>query len=144
MPPALQSYPATKLLRYPHMFPLDIAIWERFLLGNAEHYNSFTYDVKVGKGTKAPRKTPTAYKQMQATLSKFRIDVIGDHGDYLELFEVKPRASASAIGQVITYLMLFVKEYNEDIPVKGAIITDFEKPDMRSLTEELGMNYYVV
>lgn len=144
MPPGLRAYPATKLLRYPHMFPLDIAIWERFLIGNADHYNSFSYDVKVGKGTKAHKPKDAVYVQMQSVLSKFRVDVIGDHGDYLELFEVKPNASASAIGQVIVYLMLFVKEYNEDIPVKGAIVTDFEKPDMRSLTEELGMNYYVV
>lgn len=144
MPPNLVVFPPTRLRRYPHMFPLDIAIWERFIDSDGARYNSFSYDVKVGKGTRSPKGVDAAYRSMQRTLSKFRIDAIGNRGDYLEIFEVKPNASAGAIGQVITYVMLFVKQYNEGLPVRGAIVTDRERPDMRSLTEELGIGYYVV
>lgn len=142
--PNLIAYPNTKLLRYPHMFPRDISIWERFLAVHSFEYNAFYYDVKVGKGSKPKKSTIPPYTYMQVELSKFRIDVIGDRGDHYELFEAKPNASASAIGQVLVYTLLFKKEYGYDLPVTGAIVTDYEKPDMRLLTEELGMNYYVV
>lgn len=126
------------------MFPHDIAIWERFIPLHKAEYSVFFYDVKVGKGTKPKRSTVPPYNMMQAVLSKFRIDVIGGKGDKYELFEVKPNASAAAIGQVLTYTLLFQKEYGPDVPVVGAIVTDYERPDIRSLTEELGMNYYIV
>lgn len=137
-------FPAEKLTRYPHMFPLDIAIWERFLEAHAADFDGFAYDVKVGTGTQPAGDVTANFARMQQELSRYRIDVVGVRGNRIEILEVKPDASASALGQVITYLVLYVKEHNIDLPVIGGIVTDRERPDMKTLTAEMGLLYYIV
>lgn len=138
------QYPPDLLLRYPHMFPLDIAIWERFIVAHAANYRGFDYDVKVGSGTKPVGSVGANYANMQRELSRYRIDVVAHRDNLIEVLEVKPNASASALGQVITYVNLFVKDYPKDIRVVGGIVTDREMPDIRALTVEMGMTYYIV
>lgn len=137
-------FPPEKLLRYPHMFPNDIAIWERFIEKYAAGYSGFDYDVKVGTGTAALPHVGAAYRQMQETLSKYRIDVVGRASLGYIIFEVKPDAAASAIGQVLTYTTLFKRDFPDLAPVRGAIVTDRERPDMVELTDEHNMLYFVV
>lgn len=144
MAPDQQRYPAKKLLRYPHMFPRDIAIWERFLAQYGARYAGFFYDTKVGTGANIKDGTSPNYARMVKELSRYRIDAVGENDNRLEVFEVKPNASASAIGQVITYVKLLEGELPEPRELIGAIVTDRELPDMRRLTAEIGMNYYVV
>lgn len=136
--------PPEKLLRYPHMFPLDIAIWERFLDEYGLLYKGFKYDVKVGRGTDPIGKVPEHYARMQRELSRYRIDAVGLREDRIEVLEVKPNASAGALGQVITYLQLFVKDYPQDLPVVGGIVTDRVRPDMEDLCNDNQLLYYVV
>ena len=137
-------YPAEKLLRYPHMFVHDIAIWERFLEQHGEDYSGFSYDVKVGKGTELPKNSPVNYRRMANILSKYRIDSIGFKDNFIEIMEVKPEASTVAIGQVIAYINLYKRDYEPSQPVVGAIVTDRFIPDIAYLTGLEGINYYVV
>lgn len=140
----IEILPPTKLRIYPHMFPHDIAIWERFLAKYAHEYDGFAYDTKVGSGTRPAAGTPENFRRMQSELSKYRIDAIGMKPGLIEIMEVKPRAAASALGQVVTYINLFVKEHAPNSRVVGAIVTDTEMPDMRDLTSDYGFNYYIV
>jgi len=126
------------------MFPLDIAIWERFLVQYGADYVGFDYDVKVGAGTPPRRTTSNQYRIMQAILSKFRIDAVGYRKNMLEIIEVKPRASASAIGQALTYAALYARERSTNLPVRAAIVTSRRQPDMDYLTNQFNINYYVV
>ena len=139
-----ERLPASKLARYPHMFPRDIEIWERFLQKHAEEYDAFFYDTKVGTGAEPAPGIGPNYEKMVRELSKYRIDVVGEKGTKLEVFEVKPNASASAIGQVITYVKLLTDELATDFEIVGAIVTDRELPDMQRLTADIGINYYVI
>lgn len=136
--------PPTRQPRYPHMFKNDIAIWERFIDEHGSEFLGFLYDVKVGSGTDPVPGLSEPYATMQATLSRYRIDVIGIKADRLEIFEVKPMAGTSAIGQVISYMKLFVKDYSPDVKIVGGIVTDFERPDMKSLCMEHGLKYYIL
>lgn len=144
MPTQSPQFPAEKLRVYPHMFPLDIAIWERFLDNFAKQYTGFDYDIKVGLGTPPPPNTPPAYARMQGILSKYRIDVVGYDNSRIYIIEVKPEASTVAIGQVVSYMQLYQRDFNPSLPLKGVIVTDRELPDIRHLTEQLGFDYYVV
>lgn len=136
--------PPTRQPRYPHMFPNDIGIWERFIDKHGSEFLGFLYDVKVGSGTEPVSDLQEPYSSMQATLSKYRVDVIGIKAGRFEVIEVKPSAGTSAIGQVISYLKLFVKDYQPNAKVIGAIVTDFERPDMRELCMEHGLKYYIL
>ena len=137
-------YDPIKLRRYPHMFPKDIAIWERFLDLHAAEYTGFSYDVKVGKGTELPPSAPEEYARMADILSKYRIDVVGFKNGEIEIIEVKPEASTVAIGQVVAYVALYLRDFNPAAKVTGAIVTDRWIPDIEYLTKEQGINYYVV
>lgn len=141
---AQPNFAAEKLRKYPHMFPHDIDIWERFLEIYASEYTGFDYDVKVGTGVPAEEGTPENYARMQNILSKYRIDCVGYKASQIEIIEVKPEASTVAIGQIMTYVNLFKRDFSPTLPVVGVIVTDHEIPDIRHLTTEFKMDYYVV
>ena len=126
------------------MFPLDIAIWERFLDEFGRDYKGFEYDVKVGTGSIPEPETPENYARMEEILSKYRIDAVGIKPNQLEIIEVKPDASTTAIGQVTTYLNLYKRDFAPTIPIRGVIVTDREIGDIVHLTKELDFDYYIV
>lgn len=126
------------------MFPNDIEIWERFLDKYGQEYTGFDYDIKVGSGTPISEDLPENYARMQDILSKYRIDCIGHRDSSLEIIEVKPEASTVALGQVVTYIELYKRDFKPTLPVIGVIVTDRELPDIRHLTEQLGFGYYIV
>jgi hypothetical protein len=138
------KFTTDKLFRYPHMFPLDIAIWERFLEGYADLYTGFDYDIKVGTGAVVPEEWEDNYKRMAEVLSKYRIDVVGHKPGRLEIIEVKPEASTVAIGQIVTYMELYRRDFSPSDTLVGVIVTDREVGDIRLLTEKLGFDYYIV
>ncbi len=130
--------------RYPHMFPLDIEIWERFLSHYSDDYSGFSYDVKVGTGVPVREGTPENYARMQEILSKYRIDAIGTRSSGIDIIEVKPEAGTIAIGQVVTYTSLYRRDLSPTLPIRGVIVTNRELPDMRYLTDSFGFGYYIV
>ena len=138
------TFPAEKLTRYPHMFPLDIAIWERFLDEHGSDFTGFDYDTKVGSGTKSPDDFGDNYRRMQEILSKYRIDVVGYKSDAIWIIETKPEAGTVAIGQVETYTRLYTRDFKPSKKVVGCIVTDRELPDMRYLCQQKGFEYFIV
>ena len=138
------KFPAEALFKYPHMFPLDIKIWERFLVDHGPEYISISYDVKAGSGVPIPDGTPENYARMQEILSKYRIDAIGFRNSQIDIIEVKPDAGTIAIGQIVTYVTLYKRDFAPTLPVRGVIVTNRELPDIRYLTETQGFDYYIV
>lgn len=133
-----------ELRRFPHMFPLDLAIWKRFLKKFDDNYRSFKYDIKVGEGRPPLKHWDKGTKKMQEILTKKRIDAVGFGPSFVDVIEVKPAASSSALGQIITYTALFKNTFETDLPIRPVIVTDSEEPDMRRLTDELGIILVVV
>lgn len=126
------------------MFPLDIGIWERFLDKYGKDYTGFDYDIKVGSGAVVPEEWEDNYKRMAEILSKYRIDVVGHKPGRLEIIEVKPEASTVAIGQIVTYMELYKRDFSPSDTLVGVIVTDREIGDTRLLTSKLGFDYYIV
>jgi len=137
-------YPNTKLNKYPHFFPNDIPIWERFIDRYGSDFLGFDYDVKVGSGTEPVEGLGDKYASMQRILSRYRIDAVGYTKSGIWIIEVKPDAGTIAIGEVETYTKLYSRDYVPSLPVIGCIVTDRELPDMRYLTELRNEMYYVV
>ncbi len=138
------DFPPTKLLKYPHMFALDIAIWERWLDRFATDFDGFSYDVKVGSGTPPAPDLREPFITMQSTLSKYRIDALGFKSDSIHVIEVKPDAGTIAFGQLETYIPLYIRDFNPTLPVFGIVVTDRPLPDMPELMAARGHRYDVV
>jgi len=138
------KYGTDKLTKYPHMFPLDIAIWERYLDSHGDDFLSFDYDVKVGSGTEPIRDIGSEYERMQRILSKYRIDVVGYRSNAIWIIETKPEAGTVAIGQIEAYTRLYKRDMSPKLQVVGCIITDRKLPDMDYLTSARNIKYYIV
>lgn len=138
------QYSTDKLIKYPHFFPRDIAIWERFLSSFGTNFRGFDYDIKVGSGTEPNTKLSPEYLRMQEILSKYRIDAVGYDDSHIYIIEVKPAAGTIALGQIELYTRLYKRDYNPDRKIVGMIVTDYELPDMREVLKKKGIKYYVL
>lgn len=73
-----------------------------------------------------------------------RIDLVIDDGERFWIIEIKPSASYGAMGQALTYLVLFRQRYGEEFPSVPGVFTDALDPDMAELYEAKGIFPFVI
>lgn len=137
-------FPPHKLRKYPHLMVTDVAIWERFIEKHGKKWDSFAYDVRVGEGVSLSEAEPQEIKTMARALWEKRIDVIGVKGNETFIIEVKPSAMLSAIGQVLSYEVLYRDRYKDVAAPKKMIVTDRAGPDLLRLCREYNIDAVVV
>ncbi len=135
----IEFIPYEKRYRYPHMAPLDVAIWERFITANTDIFEVVSYDVPVGEGAGFDTLVNPATGGDVNKLYQRKIDVVGRKNGMFFVVEVKPRASTSAIGQVKGYVTLFKRDYTINEPVVPIIVTDSLLPEMELLAKSEGV-----
>ena len=133
-----------RLNNYPHLKPEDVFIWERFLGKFPGAYDSVDYDFGVGALPEFSRAVVQEIGVGELSLYKKKIDVVGYKGDQPDIIEVKPNASASALGQLWQYGVLYKNYFNPDIEPKLVLITNRILPDMNLLAYTLGIKIVVV
>lgn len=140
----LQYYPFEKRASYPHMMPLDVPIWERFIALHPGMFNMVAYDVAVGSG--APFDT-TVVQETGANVGRLyqrKIDVIGFNDKLVTVIELKPRASTASIGQVKGYAKLFKRDFEPVLDVIALVVTDTLMPDMEFVAKDEGVLIEIV
>lgn len=137
-------FPAEKLAKYPHMAPLDVPIWDRFIEKHGADFLGFDYDFRCGTPRRQLQHWPKNIRADAAALTMKRIDAVGYREGEIWIIEIKPRATASAIGQTLTYTSCFKQDHNVDEDVVPCIVTDRREPDMNRLTKEIGIVYIVI
>lgn len=130
--------------KYPHMFPRDVGVWERFLDRYGNLYQGFYYDVLCGNHTEINREHEMIYQADAYILSKLRIDAVGIRDDSIDLIEVKPRGNAGSLGQLMTYKEHYIKEYQPDKHVRMVLVAGEIDPNIIPLAEKEGIVYIVV
>lgn len=141
---AAEMMPFEKRYWYPHMMPEDVAIWNRFLEQFPDAYDNVQYDVKVGKIPEFVEGHDDEAMRAQGTLYQRKIDVVGYKGDQIDIIELKPHASTSALGQVNGYRHLFMRDYSPPENPKAVIITDQLLPEMGELAHAAGVTIVVI
>ena len=133
-----------KLAKYPHMKPADIEIWERFVETNWGFFDRVDYDFCVGEGTDFLPTDEDTPDGRQNRLYKRKIDVVGYKGNAVWLIEVKPLADTEALGQIITYGDLYVKE--KDVPKAMTLMVLAEKimTEMKDVYKKKGIEVRIV
>lgn len=126
-------YPPQKLLKYPHMMPRDVPIWNRFLASYYKDYSGFAYDVHVGSGMTIDETWPLEIKSMATALSQYRIDAVGVKESSIQIIEVKPRPPIGVIGQIIGYTALFQRDFNPSAPVTSLVVCETIDIDLKLL-----------
>ena len=108
--------------KYPHMFPLDVAVWERFLDNYGSEYEGFQYDIMVGKKCKMFPRWEETYRRDAEILSKLRIDVVGHKSSSLDIIEVKPRGNMASVGQLLTYREHYLADFAPTKPLRAVLV----------------------
>lgn len=129
----VRKFPPEKLKKYPHLMVGDVEIWERYLDAHAKEWDSFEYDVRVGEGVQVGSEQPEYFKTMALALTEKRIDVVGHRGRQVWLIEVKPSAMLGAVGQLISYQILYEERYPGAGPTSLMIVTDRIGPDLENI-----------
>ena len=130
--------------RYPHMLEDEARIWTKFLRTTDLEFINITYDVHLGSGVLPLPGDPEYMKRLLSAVTKKRVDAVGETADAIWIFEVKPRISMSALGQLVTYFELYQEE---DRPVKPALLAaigEREAPDIRAAFDLYAVNIILV
>lgn len=142
--PIPNRYVQEKLPKYPHLLPADVDLWERFMAQHADFFESVEYDVHVGGAIDVKPWWSDKDIRSFSHLAAKRIDVVGHKGNQIWIVEVKPEAGLSALGQLISYQLLYKKRFGPTVPLVLCLVTDFLTPDERWLTSQLKVSVFVV
>jgi len=130
--------------RYEHMLPDERDIWHRFIVPRESQFIRLIYDLHLGEGTIPPPGTSEQVKKVVEATSKKRVDAIGETPKDITIFEVKSRAGMSALGQLLNYRQLYLKEYNPRKPVRLALVCERLEPDILPTLKSYGIDIYIV
>lgn len=142
--PNRKLYVQEKLPKYPHLLPADVDLWERFMEAHPGFFERVEYDVHVGGAIDVRPWWSAEDRRSFSHLAAKRIDVVGHTPGRIWIIEVKPEAGVSAIGQLISYRLLYEKRFGATAPLVLCLVTDFLTPDERWLTSQLQISVYVV
>jgi hypothetical protein len=101
--------------------PFEIPIWQKFLDLNPGRFDTYEYDVRVGEGITPPPNLDANIADMAVSLAKKRIDVIGVKDSIPTIIEIKDYAGLTAVGQLVSYPLLFSREFPE-APTPGILL----------------------
>jgi len=126
------------------MMPEEIPIWERYLEKHNSEWDALTYDIKVGTPVTVPEGIGSNVANGARLLSMKRIDAIGWKMGKPTIIEVKLIIGMKALGQIITYPILYAHQQNlkelPDVLVVGEQIST----DMKSVFELMEIPFILV
>ena len=131
-------------LTYPGLLPREILIWQAWLKLHESQFTAYQYNVRVGTGVDPGPAYRTIVRQMAISNSQKRIDAVAWNGPVPTLFEVKFRAGAGAVGQLVVYAPLWAAA-NPNLPLANlALVTDQLQPDIAPALKFQGIHLYEV
>ena len=124
---------------YPHFLAADTEVWTRYLADPIVPIKEVWYDVHVGGAITLQSNADEMDRRIAAGVSRKRIDVVAKIGAGFWIIEVKPVAGLTAIGQIIIYTRLFLREFKVTGEVFPVIIADEIDQDIMPEIDSLGV-----
>lgn len=102
---------------FPHMSPDDLVVWRPFVRSRLNPFTELRYDVRVGNGSFhwPDDQGPPPYDWLHS--AQKRIDAVGRMNGSIAVIEVKPIGGMAALGQVLTYVRLYLQKFRPKEPV---------------------------
>jgi len=132
------------MAKYPHMLPNEVPIWEKFLSIWGDQFTDYRYDVHVGHGEDPGPDYPDPWRSLAIKLTQKRIDAVAKRDGVLYIFEVKPDAGLSALGQLKAYRVLYRETFGYRGPLRLAVVTTRLNRDERLVYTRYGIEQYEV
>lgn len=115
---------------YPHMMAMDTEVWSMYLADPVVPIDEVWYDIHVGEPAKTTGGPGTLEARIAAGVTRKRIDAICRVNGGYWVVEIKPFGSMFALGQVLSYLRLFVREFRPPEIVLPVIVCFEADPDV--------------
>lgn len=93
--------------KYPGMAPREVLIWRKWLEAHQSEYTGWAYNVLLGNGIDPGPAYPQVYRDQYIRNTQKRADAVAYQGIHSFIFEVKDRAVASSMSQLLTYKALW-------------------------------------
>lgn len=116
--------------KYPHMLPGETRIWDRFLDLHGMPDGEVDYDVHLGEGVAVDPSWPFWMTRVVQQLSTHRADVVVERSDEVVIIEVKRVAGMGAVGQLLGYEALYLKQFGVDRPVRLLCVCERTEADI--------------
>ena len=132
--------------KFPHLGLIERYIVARWIDREKIDVSRLTFDYRlkpyVKPTIKAIIKTEEEEKMVRDLLA-FRIDVVYDEVDKITLIEVKDELRPSALGQILTYQYLYVKEKPTYKPVQAMVLAGLDNPMLHEVYDNYNVKYYI-
>jgi len=133
------------MAKYKHMMPQEVRIWESFLnTEEGKQYEPYQYDIHVGKASALWKTGNPNWDRMADALLKKRIDAVSVKNNVVHIFEVKPDAGLGAIGQLLSYDVLYRQEFNYDGAIELHLVTNYTDIDTETVAKNRGIQIHIV
>lgn len=129
--------------RFPHLLPVDAAVWLDHLKAHAHDYTQIIYDVRVGEGRDPGPEFDQGMRSMALALSCRRIDVVAHRPGGLDIIEVTHSAGFTAIGQLISYPILYAQTFTNAPSLRPVLVAGALQTDIQPVLDRLGIQYYI-
>lgn len=126
------------------MLKKDVAVWNRFLDLYGFEFVGFRYDIHVGGEVERKSEWTKKVFQVASWLAAKRIDAVGYKAGETTIFECKPEGGVTAVGQLVTYRMLFIEKYRPVGRLECALVCANATIDEKRVLEALGFKVFVV
>jgi len=119
---------------YPQqMLPADVPLWHIFLDKFAWMFDRFFYNVRVGGPTFEGSDLDLAMAKMWYASTAKRIDCIGERKEDIWIIEVASSPYLRAVGQCLTYKLLWEEDRKIDKPAKMVLVCYFLDADLKKV-----------
>jgi len=130
--------------KYPHMLPEDYPIWERYISLHEHEFLRLYYNVRVGGVFPEDPSISPEMKKMWYSVNAKRIDVLAEKENEIWIIEVTARPGLRAVGQLATYLVLWLEDAKPPKPAKTVLICERLDSDIERTLPVYGMQAYTV
>jgi hypothetical protein len=115
------------------MLPAEVRRWDRFIELHGLPVGVVSYDVHLGDGAVADPAWPAWMASMVRSLSTHRVDVVVERPDEVIIVEVKGIAGMGAVGQLLGYEALWLRDRGTDRSVRLLLVCERVEADMLSV-----------
>lgn len=129
---------------FAHMQNLEAAIMQRFRDANLLPGN-YDYDIHldVPEPEWPPRLTELERRQWKQLIAK-RIDAVCVRPDVIWILEVTPRESTRALGAMLVYKDLYLRQFKPTKPVSLGLVVEMADPALAMVRAAQGIRLWVV
>lgn len=131
-------------IQFPQMPQAESDIARAWVREYAKYYDSLDFNVRLGKGAELQPGLP-AYTQDQFTrITQKRADIIGHVGSFVDIIEVKVKASFGAAGQLQGYRHLWADDYPQNIVRRLIVVAQIIDQDVARVYQLNSITFYKV